>query len=70
MQQDLDRVNQAAASHHVSVDEVKAHPENYGLIPSDVTRYTNADQVKKGLDHGGSKDTNYAPNFLYVYDRS
>lgn len=68
MQQDLDRVNQAAASHHVSVDEVKAHPENFGLTPGDVTRYTNADQVKKGLEHDSGDLTHHAPAFLYIYD--
>jgi len=68
MQQDLSRVNQAAAVHHVSVDEVKAHPEDYGLTPRDVTRYTNAEKVQEGLDHDSGDLTRHAPTFLYVYD--
>jgi len=68
MQQDLDHVKRAAADHHVSIDEVKAHPESYGLTPKDVARYTNADQVQKGLEHNSGKDTNFAKTYLYVYD--
>ena len=48
--QDLARVNSAAEAHHVGVDEVQAHPENYGLTPTDVTRYHNAVEVQKAMD--------------------
>ncbi|WP_052425553.1 alpha/beta hydrolase, partial [Mycobacterium kyorinense] len=66
MQQDLDRVTHAASDHHVSIDEVTAHPQNYGLSPADVTRYTNAVQVKKGLEYNSAKT--HAPTFLQVYE--
>jgi hypothetical protein len=66
LQQDLDRVNNAARGHHVSADQVIARPENYGLSPNDVTRYNNANQVQKGLDDT-TKRTN-APSYLQVYE--
>ena len=50
MSRDRQRVDQAAADHHVSTDEVKAHPQAYGLTATDVMRYTNADKVRAGLD--------------------
>ncbi|WP_110817738.1 alpha/beta hydrolase [Mycolicibacterium peregrinum] len=51
--QDLARVNSAAEAHHVSVDEVRAHPEKYGLTATDITRYHNAVEVQKALDRYG-----------------
>ncbi|ORV12523.1 alpha/beta hydrolase [Mycobacterium celatum] len=66
MQQDLDRVTNAASGHHVSVEEVTAHPQSYGLTTTDVARYTNAVQVKKGLDDNSTKTG--APTFLQVYE--
>lgn len=67
MQADLDRVTNAAAQHNVSVDEVQAHPQDYGLTPTDITRYTNATKVKEGLEHNSEK-THGAPTFLQVYE--
>ena len=66
MQQDLDRVNNAAADHHVTVQEVTAHPQDYGLTPTDITRYTNATKVKDGLKY--NSDRTGAPTFLQVYE--
>jgi Alpha/beta hydrolase len=63
---DISRVESAASQHHVSVDEVTQHPEQYGLTPSAVTRYNNALQTKNGLatDSDGGKN----PVFLQTYD--
>ncbi len=70
--QDLARVNAAAATHHVSVDEVQAHPEKYGLTSTDVTRYHNAVEVQKAMDRYGrdAKDShNQTPEiYLKKYD--
>ncbi|MET0995697.1 MAG: alpha/beta hydrolase, partial [Mycobacterium sp.] len=66
MQQDLDRVNNAAADHHVTVQEVTAHPQDYDLTPTDITRYTNATKVKDGLKY--NSDRTGAPTFLQVYE--
>jgi hypothetical protein len=66
MQQDLDRVTRAATGRHVPVEEVTAHPQNYGLTPADVTRYTNAVQVKQGLEENRRLTRN--PTFLQVYE--
>jgi hypothetical protein len=70
MQRDLDRVNKAAAQNRVPVQEVTAHPEKYGLSPTDIARYTNAEQVKKGLDFNekGPYGNEHNPVFLQIYD--
>lgn len=71
-QQDLARVTAVAEAHHVSVDEVQAHPENYGLTATHITRYHNAAEVQKAMDRYGrdAKDINKAhpPIFLTKYD--
>ncbi|WP_131827818.1 alpha/beta hydrolase [Mycolicibacterium fortuitum] len=70
--QDLARVESVAEAHHVSVDEVQAHPENYGLTATDITRYHNAAEVQKAMERYGrdAKDINKAhpPIFLTKYD--
>lgn len=66
MNDDIARVQNAAAQNHVSVDQVTQHPEQYGLTPAAITRYTNATQTKNGLatDSDGGKN----PVFLQTYD--
>lgn len=66
MNDDIARVENAAAQHHVSVDQVTQHPEQYGLAPSAITRYSNAVKTKAGLstDSDGGKN----PVFLQTYD--
>lgn len=66
MNEDIARVENAAAQHHVSADQVTQHPEQYGLAPSDITRYNNAGKTKSGLstDSDGGKN----PVFLQTYD--
>ncbi|MDR3663265.1 MAG: alpha/beta hydrolase [Mycobacterium sp.] len=66
MQQDLDRVNNAARDHHVSPDQVMAQPQNYGLTPNDITRYENANQVQDGLNK--THRNTGAPTYLQVYE--
>ncbi|MDV3125715.1 alpha/beta hydrolase [Mycobacterium sp. 21AC1] len=66
MQQDIDRVANAAGTYHVDVGEVTANPGRYGLSPSDVTRYTNAIQVQKGLTDN-ARNTGQQ-TFLQVYE--
>jgi WXG100 family type VII secretion target len=66
-QQDLDRVTHAAEQHHASVERVIAHPEDHGLTPNDVTRYTNATKVQQALDDN-SRKTHGTPTFLQVYE--
>lgn len=59
MQADLDRVDHAATAHGATVDDVKAHPEKYGLTATDVTRYNNATNVNKAIirDSRDAKDS-------------
>ncbi len=66
MNDDIARVENAAAQNQVSVDQVTQHPELYGLAPSAVTRYDNAVKTKSGLstDSDGGKN----PVFLQTYD--
>ncbi|MEV0671243.1 alpha/beta hydrolase [Mycobacterium sp. NPDC050441] len=49
-EQDLARVTSVAEAHHVSADEVQAHPEQYGLTARDMMRYHNAVEVQKAMD--------------------
>jgi hypothetical protein len=66
MNDDIARVQSAAAQNHVSADQVTQHPEQYGLTPTAITRYNNAMQTQKGLstDSDGGKN----PVFLQTYD--
>jgi hypothetical protein len=51
MHDDLNRVRDLANLRGVSVDDVLRNPGAYGLAASDVSRYSNAVQTEKGLDH-------------------
>jgi hypothetical protein len=66
MNDDIARIQNAAAQNHVSVEQVSQHPEQYGLTPTAITRYNNAMQTQKGLstDSDGGKN----PVFLQTYD--
>jgi WXG100 family type VII secretion target len=66
MQQDIDRLADVAAAHNVTVDEVKAHPDLYGMNPQMMARYNNALKVQDALkvDH----DKTRAPTYLMVYE--
>ncbi len=67
MQRDIDRVEQRAAVTGATVDQVKANPDKFGLTGTDITRYNNAVQVKRGLETN-SKNTGGTETFLYVYE--
>ncbi len=49
--QDLRMVDLVAAERQVSVEEVKANPQQYGLDQIDITRYSNAVKVREGLEY-------------------
>ena len=51
MDDDLDRVENAAQRNNVSADEVAANPGRYGLSDNDITRYQNATKTQEGLLH-------------------
>ncbi|MBS9534210.1 alpha/beta fold hydrolase [Mycobacterium sp. M1] len=71
-QQDLARVTSAAEKHHVSVEEVQAHPEQYGLTATDIVRYHNANEVQKALkryrDDAIGSNNEHPPIYLLKYD--
>jgi WXG100 family type VII secretion target len=66
MQQDIDRLGEVAAARGVTVDEVKAHPELYGMASGMMDRYNNAIQVRDGLQHNA--DMTGAETFLQIYE--
>ena len=66
MQQDIQRLADVAAARGVTVDEVKAHPELYGMNAGMMDRYNNAVQVQKGLDYDHNQTG--APTYLQVYE--
>ncbi|MGH3639568.1 MAG: alpha/beta hydrolase [Mycobacterium sp.] len=51
LQQDLDRPAQVAAARGVTVDEVLAHPDKYGMAGPMMTRYNNALKVQEALNN-------------------
>ncbi|OAN41935.1 alpha/beta hydrolase [Mycolicibacterium iranicum] len=51
MDDDLDRVENAARANNVSADEVTANPGRYGLSENDITQYHNAKKTQEGLIH-------------------
>jgi uncharacterized protein YukE len=63
---DIDRLGEVAAARGVTVDEVKAHPELYGMASGMMDRYDNAVQVQAGLKHNA--DMTGAETFLHIYD--
>jgi WXG100 family type VII secretion target len=66
MQQDIDRPAEVAKARGVTVDEVLAHPDQYGMNPQMMARYHNALKVQDGLKHNA--DRTGAPTFLQIYD--
>ncbi|MDX1887979.1 alpha/beta hydrolase [Mycolicibacterium sp. 050158] len=70
MNDDLDRVREVAQRNGVSADDVVHDPARFGLSAADATRYTNAVQAKRGLDHqrgGAASDPNVRPVLLWAY---
>ncbi len=68
LQDDLDRVIDAAERHGVSTDAVLADPGAYGLTAADATRYGNAVQTRKGLDKMAGAGKQDRPVLLWAYD--
>jgi len=65
MAADLQRVTDAAAQHRVTVAEVVANPQRYGLTPAQMTRYANATRVQLGLDQNA--ELAGSPTLLWIY---
>ncbi len=71
MNDDLTRVEDVAQRNGVSTSDVVEDPARYGLAQVDVTRYTNAVQAKRGLDHqrgGDAGDPNVRSVMLWAYE--
>ncbi|WP_319446731.1 MULTISPECIES: alpha/beta hydrolase [unclassified Mycobacterium] len=66
MERDIARPAEVAKSRGVTVEEVMAHPELYGMDGVMMDRYNNAVQVKKGLAHGTEQTG--AQTYLQVYE--
>ncbi len=68
MNDDLDRVRDAAEEHGVSVDQVLENPAAYGLSATDAARYHNAEQTRKGLAQARDEDIRNRPVLLWAYE--
>lgn len=66
MHQDINRVAEVAAARNVTVDEVLAHPDDYGMNPQMMARYNNALKVQEALNTDHLKTG--APTYLQVYE--
>jgi Alpha/beta hydrolase len=66
MNDDLRRVDDAARRYGLSPDALRDNPERYGLSAADITRYHNAVNTSKGLDHDKGSDSR--PVMLWAYD--
>jgi hypothetical protein len=66
MAQDIDRPAQVARARGVTVDEVLAHPDQYGMNPRMMARHNNALKVREGLKHNAGRTG--AATFLQIYD--
>jgi uncharacterized protein YukE len=67
MEQDIARPAEVAKSRGVTVEEVLAHPEKYGMAGPMMDRYNNALKTREALDQA-SKNTHGAPTYLMVYE--
>jgi hypothetical protein len=65
MNQDLRKVESVASEHHASIEDVTAHPQEYGLNQRDISRYGNAVKVKDGLEHNTIQTG--TDTFLLIY---
>lgn len=66
MTNDVERVRNRAAVTGVTVEQVMADPDRFGLTPTDVVRYRNAVAVGEGLRR--NRDKTDVDGFLYVYE--
>ena len=71
MNDDINRVENAAKQRGVSAVDVLENPGMYGLSTTDVTRYRNAFKTRDGLNHDrGPEGPNQRPVMLWAYDPS
>ena len=66
MEQDIARPAEVAKSRGVTVEEVLAHPDQYGMAGPMMDRYNNALKAKAALDDDAKKTG--APTYLMVYE--
>jgi WXG100 family type VII secretion target len=66
MHQDINRVAEVAAARNVTVEEVLAHPDSYGMNPQMMARYNNALKVQEALNTDHLKTG--AQTYLQVYE--
>ena len=67
MNRDIGRPAEVAEGRGVTVDEVLAHPDRYGMAGPMMTRYDNALKVRDGLNEASSK-AHGAPTVLQIYE--
>jgi len=70
MNDDINRVMNAASQHGVQVGDVVSNPAMYGLTATDITRYNNANQTKEGLAKSATAVDewgNHPPVYLLKY---
>jgi pimeloyl-ACP methyl ester carboxylesterase len=70
MNDDINRVVDTASQHGVQVSDVVSNPAMYGLTATDITRYNNANQTKKGLAESATAVDewgNHPPVYLLKY---
>jgi pimeloyl-ACP methyl ester carboxylesterase len=65
MTNDLDRIDRVASAYNVPADEILLAPVQFGVNMTDVMRYTNAVEVKRGLDYNRSQTGAECLLFLY-----
>lgn len=66
MERDINRPAEVAASRGVTVEEVLAHPDQYGMNPQMMDRYHNGLKTREALE-GTAKEAR-AQTYLQVYD--
>jgi len=54
LHRDLDRIDRVAADNGISVAEITAAPERFGLNSTDIIRYTNAGLIKQSIAYNHS----------------
>ena len=65
MTADIDRIDRTALDHNVTVEEIVAEPQRFGLTTTDIVRYANAVRVRQGLDYNRSQTG--AEVLLFIY---
>ncbi len=67
MNADLHRVEDTATKQGVTVNAVATNPTDYGITPTELTRYTNAWRTRQGLTAAADEPGNHPDVFLLKY---